>query len=75
MTEALRVIDWSQAPLGSLVIAILLVPAWSWELDTIELDIASRGGFLSYYGLTSLPIWVLMPLLCDLLVSTKESIW
>ena len=46
MAESLRVGHGSHGPLGSLVVAVLVVSAGSWELDSIQLDIAPRGGHL-----------------------------
>ena len=46
MGGTFRVGDWPHGPLGGFVVAVLVIPAWPWELDAVQLDVAARGGLL-----------------------------
>lgn len=60
-----------QTPLGTFVVAELLIPARSGHLVGLELDIAHGGNFLNKTGGTSLEKRGVKPLLWSWLVSMK----
>lgn len=62
----------THGPLRGLIVAVFIVSAWTWELDAIEFDVASRSGELDEGGCTPRPMWAVTPLLWIELVSTKS---
>jgi len=71
--NTLWVSDTTHWPFGSVIIANLVIPAWPWEFNMIELNVTSWRSELYCWICTSLPIWVVIPRRCLLFVSTKLS--
>ena len=66
--------DGPHRPLWGLVVSVLVIVSWAWELDPVQLDVTPRSCFLGKISITPRPMWHELPLLWPMFVSTKRSI-